>query len=117
MENAPTLRQREFGPEMQPTEHEVKLLESAGFEDDSWHNNICVSFTKACTFHNRPDGTTITIWIDAINPDNREMTAERFMVIAYDEMEPLGDEFCTDSLTEALEVAAEVFESHEAVTP
>jgi hypothetical protein len=99
---------------MWPTTQEIALLESAGFEDDSWHNNICVSFIKPCTFHGRPDGTVITIWVDAINPDNREMDNDRFMVQAYDDGEPLEDGLYTNSLAKAIQAAEEIVAEHEA---
>ena len=112
-------REAEFSEEMQPTEYEVAALESTGFEDDSWHNDICVKFIRPCTFHGRPDGTVITIWVDAIKPEDREMCGDRFLVQAYNECEPLeceplGEGFHTNDLNEALKTAREVLVAHEA---
>ena len=67
-------RSAEFSPEMQPTDVEVASIELAGMRDDSWHNNICVSFT-------RPGGTYVyTLWTDAIKESDREMCGYRFLL-------------------------------------
>lgn len=101
----------EFPPEFHIEPAIVDALLAAGFDDISWHNDICPSFERACTFCDRPNGDTVRIWIDAANPRDREFIESdgRFNVALYsDGMELVGDMFPTDSIETALEVAHEI---------
>jgi len=99
------LRQREFEDYMQPHYNEVAAIEAAGFEDDSWHNDVCVSFVRPILFHDRPDGRYIKIWSDARDPGEREMQGARFLVCVYDECDQVAELYNGDSLADALGAA------------
>lgn len=52
-----------------------------GFADQSWHNDVCPRFDKQL-----PDETSLVIWIDYLNPTDRECPNEkRFAVALYDD--------------------------------
>ena len=108
------LHTTEFGPEFAIETQVLHALEASGFEDDSWHNDICPSFVRACTFHDRPDGTVVKIWVDAADPADRELESTRYMVAAYNECEPVTDAYETDRLGAALDHAHAILAAHEA---
>ena len=48
----------------------------AGFDDRSWHNDVCPRFEK-----NLPDGQYLIIWVDYADPKDREYSnCHRFAV-------------------------------------
>lgn len=99
------LRQREFGPEMQPTAAEVATIEAAGLTDQSWHNNICISFDTPVIQDETTAAHIFILWLDAIEPDDREMQGSRISVIRYDDEYNSLDEapvYEGDSLADAL---------------
>lgn len=54
-----------------------------GFQDDSWHNNVCPSFTRVL------NDRLITFWIDYKNPKKRERSfGKQFFVTS----EPNNDD-------------------------
>ena len=104
----------EFPADYWPTDAEVDALLAAGFVDTSWHNNAAPSFAKSLDGKPLGEGSDVEIYIDAIDPELREIqTAKRFIVTGYQENcpEPMFDdpdqvaEF--DTLAEALECAEE----------
>jgi hypothetical protein len=73
----------EFGPEYVLAQSRVLDLIDYGFEDDSWHNNICPSFIhvlrqypETVDFGSGPREITtveyVEFWYDAPNPEDRE---------------------------------------------
>jgi hypothetical protein len=51
-----------------------------GFEDNSWHNDVCPRFEKQL-----PDGNYLVIWVDFANPSEREyLNCHRFAVDLHD---------------------------------
>jgi len=104
----------EFPAEYWPTDSEVAALLACGFVDTSWHNNVAPSFAKSLDNQPLGDGSDVEIYIDAANPELREIpNAKRFTVVGYQDNcpEPMFDdpdqvaEF--DTLVEALECAEE----------
>jgi len=68
-----------------------------GFEDTSWHNDTCPSFTS--------DEAGLTIWVDYLAPASREYEGAypRFGVTAQDHgVETSGPSLMTDSWEEVL---------------
>ena len=51
----------------------------AGWEDSSWHNDVCPSFTIGDTA-----GAFLHVFVDYQNPDERELGDFRFCVSAVD---------------------------------
>lgn len=52
----------------------------AGFDDQSWHNDVCPRFEK-----NLPDGQYLVIWVDYADPEDREYSnCHRFAVDIHD---------------------------------
>jgi hypothetical protein len=77
MERSTMTYDSEFPREYHPTAGEVKQLQAAGLADDSWHNNICCSW--------RCDKTERVLFVDCIDPAERECTgADRFSVSTDD---------------------------------
>ncbi len=57
-----------------------------GFEDNSWHNDVCPNWIK-----NNSDGSVINLWIDYKNPEEREMKkGKRFMIFHFKNDEDLS---------------------------
>lgn len=54
-------------------DYELPTIE--GFEDVSWHNDVCPSLE--CYFS---DDSTIRLWCDYANPQRREVGGKRFTV-------------------------------------
>ncbi len=53
----------------------------AGFEDNSYHNDVCPRFEKQL-----PDGNYLVIWVDFANPSEREyLNCHRFAVDLHDQ--------------------------------
>lgn len=66
----------EFGPSYWPTLDEVALIQQKGLHDFSYHNDICASWGRELG-----DGRWIQLFVDCINPDDREnVSAPRFAV-------------------------------------
>ena len=52
-----------------------------GFEDQSWHNDVCPRFDKQL-----PNGNWLVLWVDYLNPEDREYPKEkRFVVALFDD--------------------------------
>jgi len=69
----------------------------AGFEDTSWHNDACPSFTS--------DQIGLTIWVDYLDPALRELEGayQRFCVTPQDHgVETTEPSLMTDSWEEVL---------------
>jgi len=104
----------EFPAEYWPSDAEVALLESAGFVDSSWHNNISPSWVLAYDPTSRHiSDDCVEIYIDAADPAMREIPdAPRFCVMVYrnGEMQPVGDGDAAypETLSGAIELATEL---------
>lgn len=61
----------EFGAEYAPPAEVLALCESGELFDQSWHNDVCPSFTHRDIPH---DGVAVDLrlWCDAPDPDQRE---------------------------------------------
>lgn len=78
----------EFGAEYEvPPE-----ILSSDLIDDSWHNDACPSFRRADDEHHK-------LWVEHPDPDSRETTGPRFMVMKGDSDEPI---YYGDDVTAAL---------------
>lgn len=67
----------------------------AGFEDTSWHNNSCPNFAS--------DAAGLEIWIDYLDPAQREHQGPRFHVSSIrDGIEVTGPWFQSDNWDEVL---------------
>jgi hypothetical protein len=76
----------------------AKDLESLGFEDCSWHNDICPSYSLAL-----PEDKYIQIFIDYVDPALREFPEwKRFLVIMVDQDNVTTPMFKSDDWGEAL---------------
>jgi hypothetical protein len=52
----------------------------AGFDDHSWHNDVCPRFEKQLS-----DGSYLVIWVDFADPKEREyLNCHRFAVDLHD---------------------------------
>lgn len=81
-----------------------RVLLNCGFVDESWHNDVCARFTR-----NRDDGRTACIWVDHIDPAQREVTTStRYSVCFYDADGNADDTdtLNTDDIAAALAYAA-----------
>ncbi len=88
-----------------------KQLTDAGYEDESWRNDVCPKFAKPLTHHGRPDGRQMIIWVDAKNESDREVPDDfRFCVQVSYECETVAVICSTDSIDDALREAEEWIE-------
>jgi len=70
-----------------------------GWVDTSWHNDVCPSFEKVF------GDTTMRLWCDFKDPEQREVGGSRFTVCVYlteeDEYQFIGE---SESMEEALTI-------------
>jgi len=73
----------EFGTDYQLDQQQVLKLLELGFEDTSWHNDICPSFSLE--YGDDDCDRTVRIWFDAPKPEDREFgpDAKQFAVMTY----------------------------------
>jgi hypothetical protein len=75
------LWQDEFGKEFEPPREILELVRIGKLIDQSWHNDVCPSFSPAWD----PSGEEVRLWSDAIKPEDRECQGfDRFGVTLYD---------------------------------
>ena len=78
-----------------------------GFEDDSWHNNVCPSFIRVL------GDRLITFWVDYKDPKRRERTwGLQFFATSEpnnDDINELDLVFETESWDEAINAINELF--------
>ena len=68
----------EFGSEFKLSDAERILINEAGLDDTSWHNDVCPSWAPAGEDYPR-------LWVDASDPTERERAdGERFTVTDAD---------------------------------
>lgn len=76
----------EFGIEYWLEPALVVALRQEHFEDISWHNDICPSFTYQLSKHH-----SLRLFVDAIDPDERELPeSKRFCLSIEYEDEPMA---------------------------
>jgi len=74
----------EFGSEYAIEAPIVEWFTANGWDDSSWHNNICPSFTKENP-GTRGDPVA-EVFVDALDPEERECgPGPRFIIHAFDE--------------------------------
>jgi hypothetical protein len=73
----------------------VRLFELGKLDDTSWHNDVCPSFASA-------SNNDLRIWIDHVDPEQREVGGKRFVVTITHEDGSSADLFGTDDLPELL---------------
>lgn len=85
-----------FGEKFYRSVHEgettIPLAVAKALADDSWHNDACDSFVdpavRAVPAEGGRDGYYPKLWVEAVDPDNREGTfIGRFLVTGGDEHE------------------------------
>lgn len=80
-----------------------KKLHDLGFEDQSWHNDACAAAWKTL-----PSGKVLVAWVDYDNPNDREMSNDKFALVLMDDDDSYGDPekshliISTDSLDDLL---------------
>ena len=77
-----------------------------GFTDDSWHNNICPSFTRVL------GDQLITFWVDYKNPKRRELGGKQSFVTTEPNNDDINDVdfvFETDSWQVAMNKINKLF--------
>ena len=89
---------QQFGVEYAIEEIVVAQLKALGFEDSSWANNACPSFSRERPLDSDPNGTLcVNVWVDARIKGDREHPAEpRFTV---DLREEGGGDECVSIIT------------------
>ena len=48
-----------------------------GFTDESWRNDVCPRFDKQL-----PNGSWLVLWVDYLDPNDREYTKEKRFAVA-----------------------------------
>lgn len=81
----------DFGP--------LNLTLPEGFEDTSWHNDICPSFSRELA-----DGSKVVIFVDYEDLEKRELSDEnRFNVYVINEDDTYKGTLATDVWSKVLE--------------
>jgi hypothetical protein len=71
-----------------------------GFEDSSWHNDSCPSFTS--------EELGLRIWIDFADPEQRDITeGSRFALEPSESLDNITDPICTDDWQAILDAVEE----------
>ena len=79
------LYKEEFDTDYHPSQSIVDTIESLGFEDNSWHNNVCPSWTLGVDKETDYLGG-YELFINAINEDLRECCGScRFTLLKFDD--------------------------------
>jgi len=74
----------EFGPEYAVEAEIVEWFEANGWDDSSWHNNICPSF--GLEYPGTRGDLLFEVFVDALDPEEREAgPGPRFSVHIFDE--------------------------------
>ena len=88
----------EFADFDENLDSKAKDLESLGFEDSSWHNDICPSYSLYQTGDKH-----VQIFIDYLDPALREFPDwKRYLVIAVDSDNTTSPMFRSDDWGEAI---------------
>ena len=96
-------RSEGFGPEYDiPESYLVSALTRNGFRETSWHNDSCPSFALG-----RKDGASVYVYVDAVDPEERETGGPRFYVYVHtpdgaNEPEPFETENPYEALGHAM---------------
>lgn len=87
----------EFGRDFQVPQEIENLANAGELYDQSWHNDICPSFTK------KVDGGQLRLWVGHPDPSSREMASERFVLqLENQEGEWIKDLISTDNVNEVV---------------
>lgn len=91
-----------------PVMPEAARLEQHGFEDSSWHNDMCPSWTRVIrTDSEGLDDLQIRVWMEHPDRNEREMGPEapRFIVVVFDRDDEYGALIETEDFEAALQYA------------